>query len=313
MFIPQVNIKIGTYSFDFVNELVVESSWQQQTSTAVIKIPAALKIDKNKVNETFKKGLPVEIQFGYKPNMNIVFKGYVVRVKPTVPIEIHCEDEMWNLKQIQINETVKDEKLADFLKRVLNVEVDAFETTIPKMICSKISGSQLLDEIKSMYGFSSFFRNGVLVVGKPYAQSGYSRHQFIIENASNCNVHSHSLEFVSKEDVKIKVTAISNMADGTKHEVEFGDPDGETRTLNFYNVPKTELESIAKAEFEKMQYDGYRGSFTAFGEPFVIHGDVVELINEQESDKTGSYWIDGVTYNFSISGVRQTIKPGPRT
>lgn len=313
MFVLQSYIKIGKYTFNFCHEITVNSSWTEQTSTAVIKLPAAIKIDKNKINETFKKGLPVTIQIGYSDNLVTVFEGFVARVKPTIPVEIHCEDAMWQLKQIQINETISNEKLGDFLARVLNVQVDAFDTTIPKLICNKITGAQLLDEIKQMYGFSSFFRNGVLVVGKQYADSGFKKHQFVIDNAEHCNIVANNLEFVNKDDVKIKVTAISNMSNGEKEEVEFGDPDGESRTLNFYNVPKSELEAIAQKELDKLQYDGYRGSFTAFGEPFVEHGDVVELINEQESDKTGSYWVDGVSITFGMGGYRQDIKPGPRT
>lgn len=312
MFILQSHITIGSYLFDFVHEVEVESTWQNQTATARIKLPAALRIDKNKLKETFPKGTKVEIKLGYKDRLNTVFTGYVSRIRATVPVEIECEDEMWQLKQIQVNSNAKNESMQVYLSRVLNMSVNCFDVQLPKFIAHNITGSQLLNQIKSDFGFPSFFRNGQLVVGIQYADSGYKTHTVTFDNARNSNVANNSLEYASKDDVKVKVTAISNLPDGKKHEVELGDPDGESRTLNFYNVSEKDLKAIAEKEMTRMQYDGWRGDLTLFGEPFVQHGDVLELTNDQESDKTGTYWVDGVTYRFGVSGFRQVIKLGPK-
>jgi hypothetical protein len=219
---------------------------------------------------------------------------------------------MWKLKQIQVNENAKSESMQTYLQRVLNMEVDCFDVHLNKFIASKITGAQLLNQIKSDFGFPSFIRNGKLVVGKQYADSGYKHHVVTFDNATNSNVADNSLEFTSKDDVKIKVTAISNLPSGEKHEVELGDPDGESRTLNFYDISEADLKAIAEKEMDRLQYDGYRGDLTLFGEPYVEHGDVIQLQNDQESDKTGSYWVDGVTYKFGVGGIRQSVKLGPR-
>lgn len=307
------DIKIGNYSFDFVHSVTIESSWQALTDKAVVRLPAALKIDKNKLQDAIPKGTAVSIKLGYQSSGLVeVFNGFVARVHPKVPIEIECEDLMWKLKQIQVNENAKNELLGDYLKRVLNIEVDCFDIQIPSLVANKITGAQLLDQIKSDYGFPSFIRDGKLVVGKQYDATTQKKHVVIIDQAFNSNVKSQSLEYTKKDDVKFKVTAISNMANGEKVEVEIGDPDGESRTLNFFDIPKADLEAIAEKEMERLNHDGYRGDLTLFGTPKVNHGDIIVLKNSQESDKTGEYFIDELVIEFGLSGYEQKIKPGAK-
>lgn len=312
MFVLQCEISIGNYQFDFVNELVVESSWKNQTDTARITLPAALKVDRNKLSSIFKKGDVVSIRIGYDGKLNNVFTGYVARIKPTTPIVIECEDEMWKLKQVTVNSNAYSETLQDYLQRVLPVKADCFDITIPSFIAHNITGAQLLNEFKSDYGFQSFFRNGKLVVGKQYDPEDDTIHKVVIDNNQDTNVAEQRLEYQEKDDVKLKVTAVSTMSDGTKHEVEIGDPEGESRTLNFYNVPKSDLQKLAEKEMQRFNYTGYKGGLTLFGEPFVRHGERLELINDQKSDKTGKYFIDAVTYTFGMGGLRQQLTIGPK-
>ena len=306
------NITIGKHTFDFVHGIEVTTGWQEQTSKAVIRMPAKITVDKNELKNVFKKGDPVTIQIGYDGRLNTIFNGFIARVHPKVPLVLDCEDLMWKLKQIQVNDNAKNETMQSFLSRNIPYPIDCFDIKIPSYIASKVSAAQLLDKISQDFGLSAFVRDGKIVVGKQYAPDKIARHIIILDNSTRSNVVVDNLEYTSKDDVKIKVTAISNLSSGKKVEVELGDPDGETRTLNFYNIPEPDLKAIAEKEMEKLQYDGYRGDFIVFGEPFIREGEIVEIRNDQESDKTGSYWVDGVTYKFDFGGIRQEIKPGPR-
>ena len=308
------NIVIGNYSFDFVHRVTVQSSWKELTDKASVYLPAALKIDKDKLQDAIPKGATVKIELGYESTgLKEVFNGFVSRVHPSIPIEIECEDLMWKLKQIQVNENAKNEKLQDYLSRVLNIEVDCYDITIPKLIANKITGAQLLDQLKSDYGFYSFIRGTKLVVGKQYDAETQNKHTVIIDQAFNSNVKKQDLEYAKADDIKFRVTAISNMANGKKEQVEIGDPEGENRTLNFYNIPKSDLQAIAEKEMSRLQYNGYRGDITLFGTPLAEHGDILVLKNTQESDKTGEYFIDEVYMDFGVSrGFEQKIKPGTK-
>lgn len=313
MEILQCNIKIGNLHFDFVHQVTVESTWMEFTQKAMIMLPAALKVDKNKLKNSIPKGSEVIISVGYESaGLTEIFKGFVSRVHPKVPIEIECEDLMWKLKQTQVTLNAKNETFQSYLSKVLPCEVDCFDMSLPKFVVNKLTCAQLLDQLKSDYGFPIFIRNGKVVVGKQYDSDNLKRHKFVIDQAFNTNVKAQNLEYTSKDDVSIKVTAISNLENGEKIEVTIGASDGEEKTLNFFNLQKNDLEVIAKKEMERLQYDGYRGDFTAFGAPIVFHGDVVELINDQESDKIGRYFVDGVNYSFGVNGFEQVIKLGSR-
>lgn len=313
MEVLESNIVLGNYQFDFVNEVKIESSWKEMTSTATVKLPAALKIDSNNLKKAIPVGSKVVIKLRYKAyDWHTLFSGYVTSVSNKTPVVFKCEDEMWKLKQMQINSNCKNEKMGDYLHRVLGVEVDAFDITIPSMVVHNTTGAKLLDRIKTEYGFHSFFRGDTLIVGKNYSDEDAKTHTIIIDQASNCNVKKQDLEYKSKEEVKLKVTAISNMPNGEKVKVELGDKDGEERTLNYFNLSKDKLEKIAQSEMDKLKYDGYRGNLTLFGAPVVFHGDILKMENTQDSDKTGEYFIDKVTYSLGTKGFEQAVEPGPK-
>lgn len=90
--------------------------------------------------------------------------------------------------------------------------------------------------------------------------------------------------------------------------MEFGDTDGELRTLNYYNLSKADLEKVAKKEAERIRYEGYRGSFTSFLLPQVQHGDTVILDDKKLPDRKGSYLVKSVTTTFGQGGGRQKIE-----
>lgn len=304
-------IKIGKHSFDYVHEINLNSTWMDLTDGGSIKFPANLRFPNNQLKSYFKKGDVVEVEIGYvSQGLTKIFQGFVSRIHPTVPVVLDVEDLMWKLKQIKVNDVAKDETIGSFLTRNLQpYEVDAFEIDLPRFVATRITGAQLLDQLKSDFGLGVFIRNGKITVGKQYDPENVKHHVFVLDN----NIIDDQLEFVTKDELKLKVTAISNNSDGTKTEVEIGVSDGEERTLNFYNLSKTDLKKLAEKEFERLLYDGYRGTFTAFGAPIVFHGDIAEMRNPNESDKTGNYYIDAVNYVHGVEGIRQIITLGSRT
>lgn len=89
------------------------------------------------------------------------------------------------------------------------------------------------------------------------------------------------------------------------------------------------LRLMAKRRLEITKYDGFRGSFTTFGDQlfegfssrdntggFVRHGDTINLEEQERVFKLGiikghqTYFVDGVTYSFGEGGFRQNIQLG---
>lgn len=68
------------------------------------------------------------------------------------------------------------------------------------------------------------------------------------------------------------------------------------------------LKELAERELENFRYTGFRGSFTTFGEPFVNHGDKIELVDANIPDRNGLYIVEEVERTFGFNGYRQKIK-----
>jgi alpha-acetolactate decarboxylase len=97
------------------------------------------------------------------------------------------------------------------------------------------------------------------------------------------------------------------MPDNSKIEVEVGDSDGEQRTYHKYNISEVDMKQFLTAEIEQLKYDGYHGTITTSGQPFVRHGDAVEIKDEQLS-RSGTYLIKKVSFAVSVpGGYRRTL------
>jgi len=304
------HITVGNLSFDFVHKVEVHSAWKLFTDTAKVQWPAHLKINKDMLLQYIRFGDQIRIETGYGGKNNTIFIGYVTGIKPSVPVEIQAEDHMWKLKQTTVSFSLRSATLSQVLNDYFtDVETVFNDMDLGPFYVQDLTLTKVLDKLKSQYGLYSFFREGKLWVGKIYDSQYAKVHKFRLDY----NIVKDDLVFKRKEEVRLKVRAVSVMPDGTKTEVELGDPDGELRSLHFYNVPADVLRRRAEALMDQLKYDGWRGKFTAFGEPFVRHGDIVELTHpDGESEKTGRYWVDKVVYQFGINGYRQEIYLGPK-
>lgn len=126
-------------TFDFVSEIEINSSWEDLTDTAFIKMPQKLKF-KNDASVSitapsvttkyttsgtvitttgalFKRNQKVTLRLGYVnydpiqkvylTYINTCFDGYIKRVYPRRPLEFECEDRMMQLKQTTISNYAK--------------------------------------------------------------------------------------------------------------------------------------------------------------------------------------------------------------
>ncbi len=305
------HIVIGSLIFEWVNNFEVHSSFEMFTDTAIIKLPAHLRINRDELLTYINFGNKVTIQAGYNKNLTKIFSGYVTDIKPSVPVEIKCEDEMWKLKQESLTASGRNMSVSKLLRQYYSSYRHKYlDVQLGTFYIDNLNKVKILEQLKSDFGLFSFFRNDTLYVGLQYDPESAQKHTFVLDY----NMAEDNLEFKLKDQVKLKVKAISNNKDGTKTEIEMGDETGDQRTLNFYNLTKSQLQEHAERELERLKYDGWRGDFTAFGEPVVKHGDIVKLkkLNDENSEKSGEYWVDKVVYNFGMDGFRQKITLGPK-
>ncbi len=306
------DLTIGNYQFLGVNEINIESGWELMTDTCKITVPKKLtwqgKSLATGASPLLKKGDAVSVKIGYNDRNNDVFKGYLTNIHADLPIVLDCQDAMWKLKAGAFTKSYRKVTLSQLLKDMLTPlsipfkvvaehDLGAFRTK------GNPTPAKVLDEIRKDYFTKFFFRDGVFYAGLAYVAELQKEHTIRF----NRNVVEHDLEYVRKDDVKLKIKCVILNSKNKKEEFEIGDEAGEVRTIHQYNVSKSEMLKLCTAEMERLRYDGYRGTITIFGEPHVQHGDIVKLIDDDNPERQGRYLVKKVVKTFSARGYRQTL------
>lgn len=327
---PWIKIEIGKEKFSYIADGEVNSSWKTFTDTARLVLPSKVKKDNKTIfigqNNIFKKGDFATISVGYFPNIGQIFEGYLSKITPREVTEMEFEDASWILKQTNLTVSYKNISLEDLLNNCLQEAIKKASPNIKegleKIKIKAVSGPifpafrltnvnivQVLDELKSTYSLTSFFRGQTLYCGLAYNADG-KKHTFQFQKDI---LDGDQLEYKKEDDVKIKVKVTSMLENNKKIEVEVGDKEGEQRSIFVYNITnESELRQIGEREKKRLVYEGFFGSFDTFIEPIVKHGDEIEIIDPKNPEKNGVYYAEAVKPYFGVSGYFQTITLGAK-
>lgn len=322
-FIPYCNIKIGRYTFTGVNEVVVKKSIHSISQTCTIKLPLSGVIKTTEgisvpvaVAELIKRGDKIQVELWYKNLPKIIaFNGFVSKIDRSQPLIIECENNAFILKMKSIKTSFYKINVIELIEKILagtDIELDPIVKTqnlkllIEQMQVQDKSIAWVLQEIKDKFLISSYFTSS----GKLYAGLLYGRRGDSIKYHLQKNVLSpESLKWQEKEDIKTLIRVVCYKKDGTKQEAEYGDRDGEVRTISVYDVEdKEQLKKIAQAENEKYRFSGFKGEIETLLYPNVSPGDLAEIKDELYPERSGTYFISSVTTTFGMGGGRQKVE-----
>lgn len=330
---PKIEIQIGNIKFSYITSWEGNSSWEQLTETFKITIPNKAKFkgesivnNKTETGESlFKRGDAITVKFGYYPSFQTIYTGFLSRIVPGSPLGLECQDAMYKLKQTSHTISFKQQKLSELISTITKdengaqiVPFEAADTTLGPFRTSNASAAQILEKLRGdPYGFFSYIQGGVLKVGLAYTPGAGTAHKFDFQR----NIISSSLEYLREDDVKITIKAVNIDRKNIKTEKYiFFDNEGnvktseaaptgsEVRTLFFYDTPQADIIEAAKRKLPEIIYEGYRGTFTTFGEPFVKHGDIAVLKDRRFPERDGKYLIKGNGHKGSTGGFRQQIE-----
>lgn len=326
---PWCKINIGKESFSYCQSGEASSSWKKFTDTGKINLPQRVRKEKKTIyigsENVFKKGDFTTIQIGYFPNIETVFEGYLTKIKPKEIVEMEFEDASWILKQTNLTLSFKDISLEDLLNKCLaeaiskaspnikkelqKIKIKTVGARFPAFRLTNVNIIQVLDELKSTYALTSFFRGQTLYVGLAYYGGG-AKHRLEFQKDI---LDGDNLEYKKEDDVRIKVKVVSMLETNEKLEVEVGDTDGEQRTIFVYNVRDTaELKKIGEREKERLKYEGFFGTFDTFIHKIIRHGDEIELIDNKNPEKNGFYLVEEVVLRWGLDGYFQTVTLGAK-
>jgi hypothetical protein len=301
--------------FPAVNKVTISESFDDQTTTAELILPRNLKFEDANIyegsNPLIRRGDKIKISAGYYPNLNVIFEGYISRVNNNVPMELKAEDKMYILKQTIVQNITKNSlKLPDLIKTLMSyvttekIEYEALDATIGSIRINEASIGLVLKKLRDDFGIYSFFKNGKLYCGLAYYPNLRTENTILFEKG----IIENDLEYLKKEDVKVKVKGILIKTDNTKEEISVGSEDGDLRTVFQYGGTIADLKRTIQTFLEQANYTGYYGSFTTFLEPKFSHGDYVILNSYKYPERKGTYLVKSVNTTFGVDGGRQEIE-----
>ncbi len=319
MFVLDAQAKIGDYTFNSLHEVEITKSVDELSDTAIIKLPSRFTVKQNGVQkfteEAVKVGDTVTITLAYVGKYSAVeFTGFVKKISPKVPVEIHCEDNMWKLRQNNIIKTWEKTNVKEILQEVVKGTKIKLASNIPdipldKWIINNANGAQVLESFKKDLSLTSFINDaGELYCG---LQQLTNIGKTVVYDL-NYNLVQNNLEFKSKEDRRIKVEyEYIDPKTNKRDVVEVGDADGEKRSFKTSVVSdRATLEKMAAAQIEKLKYDGFDGDVESFLIPFATRGMKAKIIDDLHTNRSGNYFIKKVVTTMGLSGARRKVSIG---
>jgi len=338
--ITVTNKKRETAVIDFTTSFDTNESYEHLTDTLKLTFPRRLLMRGRELftgtNPMFERGDAIELKAGYFPNMRSIFKGFISKVAATLPVELECEDEMWQFKQYTVTYPKKVTKITlskrgkplkrpkiisgpiklseligiivteDFAEPVLidgDINLGQFRVT-------NATPAQVFEKLRSEYGLYCYFVDEVLHIGFAANASTSNEETFILEEVV---FNYDDLDYQKADDVRMRVVAISMNPNNTKTQVEVGDPDGEQRTIHKYDMNEAELKLMATKWLAETKYNGFTGKILTLGEPYLRHGDRIKLVSEKLPELNSVYLVKTVARKCGPTlGYRQEFELGAK-
>jgi len=315
-----IKSKTQIIRFDAVNSVEIDRSIDRIISSAKFKIPLSARLEyKDKKSTTdqtsnvFNKGDKINIKLGYDNRLYEEFEGFISKTNYTKPLEIECQGYEYLLNDNIPTKTFKTTNLKEVLNYIIKDVDITLDGNIPMVnmqnyvIPANLKKIDALQQLKEKYGLTIYFLKNVLFAGLDY-----QKYLGTVKYSLGINTpRVDELKYQTADEVKLKVKAIQINKDNTRFEAEFGDKDGEQRTLYFYTAKnKADLEKLGLAEIKKYKYNGYVGKLTSFLEPYAVPGMVAEIIDEKYPDRSGKYEIRSVGVSFGTGGGRRVVEIG---
>jgi hypothetical protein len=314
MYTLTCNITINKIVFTLLVGIEITEDVETLTDTCVITIPKKIKWKGTNILEgdvPIKRGDKVSVKLGYDATNTEVFTGYVRDVQAQVPMRITCEDEMFILKTKEVKkQTVTgtlDNMITALVGDAIPVVLTEGDTYLGKYRFTRTTIAQELEEMKREFGLQAFCKGGKLYVCwiTPFDTKQFGRFEW------GKNIITENLKYTRKEDIRLKVKAISLQGSKDKRIVEeLGDKNGEIREVYAYNLNREQLKEFASKELDRLKQTKYEGSIIVFGLPVLHKMDIVRL--KAQDGNRGSYGIKKIVRLFGINGYRQEIELGMR-
>lgn len=297
--------------FEAASSIEIEKTWRKFTNTAVLQLPKGVyyqvgntMFPMKSIKELFKTGDLIKIELGYNRELKTEFEGYIARIQPTIPLEFHCENEMYNMKRNNISIHIEDATVRQILQAAApGYQIECADEIYGDFSMAETTSAKVFDELKKKAGLYTFFRGKRLICGLQYSDDKLPTE--IPQFEFGRNIIDNSLEYKAPEDCKLKIYGKSIQNDGTLIVFDKGDEGGDIERVNYnYEITKDQLEAIVLKRYDNAKTKGgYAGTVTSFGFPVVEHGQTIRVLDPGIYEKRDSmHYVDEVKISVSVSG-----------
>lgn len=311
-----IRFKTGNdiYSLRTVDAVKIEESVDALADTAEITLPETVMNEVLNIGDNIKRGSEVKIKLGYDKFLVQEFVGYVQEITTRdSSLKIICEDALFLFRVGVKSEEMKMVTMEAIAQRVAKQIDPSFKVvcdygiSYEKFVIHQATGFDVLKKLAEETKANIYFNTDKkeLHIHPPYVEKGGE-----VTYSMQVNVESSSLEFKKKIDKKVEVIVESTDSKGKVQSFTAGTTGGDKVTLKVGSVATADLSKIANAELIRRSADGYEGSLTGWLVPVVKPTYSAKIIDEDYPDKTGKYYVLGVTTEFNASGGKRTVKLG---
>jgi phage protein D len=306
------------YSLQTVDSVTINESVDTLADTAEISLPEMVMNEVLNIGDKIKRGSEVKIKLGYDETLVQEFVGYVQDiVTRDSSLKIICEDALFLFRVGVKNEEFKMTSIKNVAQRVISqvnpeyrLVIDGYgdDVFFEKFVIHQATGYDVLKKLAEESKANIYFNTDKkeLHIHPPYLEKGGD-----VTYSMQVNVESSSLEYKKAIDRKLEVTVEMVNSKGKVESYTTGTTGGDKVTVKAQSpLSQSAMESRANAELIRRSADGYEGSLTGWLVPVVKPTYSAKIIDEDYPDKTGKYYVIGVTTEFNSSGGKRTVKLG---
>jgi hypothetical protein len=303
-----------TYSLQLVDSVKIEESVDTLADTAEIVLPEAVMNQVLNIGDQVKRGSEVKIKLGYDKTLVTEFVGYVQEVLTNnSSLTIKCEDALFLFRVGVKNQEMKVVTMKEIAQSLVSQINPGFkvicdyEISYEKFVIHQATAYDVLKKLAEETKANIYFNTDKkeLHIHPPYLEKGGE-----VTYSMQENVESSALEYRKKIDRRVEVVVESTDSKGKIQNFTAGNTGGDVVKLRVGSVATGDLQKIADAELIRRSADGYEGSLTGWLIPVVKPTYSAKIIDKDYPDKTGRYYVIGVTTEYSASGGKRTVKIG---
>lgn len=258
--------------------------------------------EKESLYNYIRVGYRVKLELGYGEQYHTEFSGFVRKIESGWPVKLHLDDDLYPFKS---GDVLTKSWASVTLRSVLSYILPEYKIDCPDLNLSagwqinKQSRYSALQDLRQQIGFYARIDsdNKRVYCYWPYSFDSFSRHKYVF----GVNVKKNNLTYIRKEDVKLRINAVAPSKNGKKIRVTVGSNDNDARVIsrNFsYVSSETELKRLADKELQTISYDGYQGSIVGYGLPRTMPGDSLQIVDDREPDREGTYLVESVQIRY---------------